>query len=212
MRGTLVCGLLDKAQEGIIPAYAGNTPACFGVAGVSWDHPRVCGEHTCCANVGMPDTGSSPRMRGTLRESGVIVQDIGIIPAYAGNTDSTCTKSPRDTGSSPRMRGTRISLCSFCPSPGIIPAYAGNTGGRAASEAFCRDHPRVCGEHRRGCVTVVLAWGSSPRMRGTPRRSRPHHLQPGIIPAYAGNTLLVCIVAAINRGSSPRMRGTPVGA
>ena len=72
---------------------------------------------------------------------------IGIIPAYAGNTQSNTMRGasvwdhPRvcgehgdnneesieDLGSSPRMRGTPVR----CPNPIRRP----------------RDHPRVCGEH-----------------------------------------------------------------
>ena len=72
--------------------------------------------------------------------------------------------------------------------------------------------------------------GSSPRMRGTPRRHASHRGGVGIIPAYAGNTITlsamheaywdhprVCGEHATGAstqvnctGSSPRMRGTPV--
>ena len=88
MRGTP--GRIVKCEGcgGIIPAYAGNTgrrPAlCAGVG----DHPRVCGEHAklfCCDQ---PAAGSSPRMRGTRGSGCGNHQFIGIIPAYAGNTES----------------------------------------------------------------------------------------------------------------------------
>ena len=71
--------------------------------------------------------------------------------------------------------------------------------------------------------------GSSPRMRGTPLRETADIDAPGIIPAYAGNTMDTKIVQFPRRdhprvcgehssvsgpsgnplGSSPRMRGTP---
>ena len=79
-------------------------------------------------------------------------------------------------------------------------------------------------------IMVHLSWGSSPRMRGTPRRHASHRGGVGIIPAYAGNTITlsamheaywdhprVCGEHATGAstqvnctGSSPRMRGTPV--
>ena len=93
-----------------------------------------------------------------------------------------------------------------------------------------RDHPRVCGEHYGivGIVAVVL--GSSPRMRGTLADQPQATPVDGIIPAYAGNTLLksmrlppfldhprVCGEHQMAdarpqhaQGSSPRMRGTLV--
>ena len=78
---------------------------------------------------------------------------------------------------------------------------------------------------------VQRSWGSSPRMRGTPAAKRMAELSKGIIPAYAGNTLVdglmqegvrdhprVCgehshgTLHSLNLvGSSPRMRGTLAG-
>ena len=52
------------------------------------------------------------------------------------------------------------------------------------------DHPRVCGEHN---ITKDLAanqQGSSPRMRGAPRQIGRLYGNGGIIPAYAGSTLI----------------------
>ena len=127
------------------------------------------------------------------------------------------------------MRGTLIPHLRRAGRTGIIPAYAGNTIHRLKILSLPWDHPRVCGEHQ--VVVVCLEWsgGSSPRMRGTPRRATAPDSLDGIIPAYAGNTLLeqeaveqaedhprVCgehcfhgLSALLSQGSSPRMRGTP---
>ena len=90
------------------------------------------------------------------------------------------------------------------------------------------DHPRVCGEHQADRLPTHPQAGSSPRMRGTPRRHASHRGGVGIIPAYAGNTITlsamheaywdhprVCGEHATGAstqvnctGSSPRMRGT----
>ena len=90
------------------------------------------------------------------------------------------------------------------------------------------DHPRVCGEHSALCILSSISWGSSPRMRGTPWSPRQSPVPYGIIPAYAGNTIIpecnkiperdhprVCGEHRTNatgaddqKGSSPRMRGT----
>ena len=154
--------------------------------------------------------------------------DSGIIPAYAGNTTPKrfpvwrAWDHPRVCGehlmrpmrlvgqgtSSPRMRGT--------PSIGSL------------SDPSNRDHPRVCGEHRSKPCSVRFVMGSSPRMRGTQCRLAMNNGPTGIIPAYAGNTIVskcdkiterdhprVCGEHAdyplhinVIAGSSPRMRGT----
>ena len=188
-------------------------------------------------------------MRGTHETCVNSHRPIGIIPAYAGNTavkpvkDSANRDHPRvcgehyswlaivraKTGSSPRMRGTPPDRKRIPPAHGIIPAYAGNTVRAVRICSWCRDHPRVCGEHPYYRSAGVNSWGSSPRMRGTP--SLPSDSSPsfGIIPAYAGNTIptsscvspawdhpRVCGEHSIHSsffltwsGSSPRMRGTP---
>ena len=89
-------------------------------------HPRVCGEHTAlCRLVAVVD-GSSPRLRGTQQQQVARLRSRRFIPASAGNTDGSSTRSreltvhPRvcgehviiewgglwQTGSSPRLRGT----------------------------------------------------------------------------------------------------------
>ncbi len=209
MRGTRLATRPKTRSDGIIPAYAGNTSSSNRATVGTGDHPRVCGEHKGYSGKTSADTGSSPRMRGTpheLRDGRVID---GIIPAYAGNTrgGSNATADIRDhprvcgehtsrnssrrrmTGSSPRMRGTRHRRSVRSLRAGIIPAYAGNTGWYVSRYAARRDHPRVCGEHEPLLLPKLRTLGSSPRMRGTPHpvgSGRPH---PGIIPAYAGNTM-----------------------
>ena len=134
----------------------------------------------------------------------------------------------RGRGSSPRMRGTLVSWTFIVSSLGIIPAYAGNTTRLPWRLRAFRDHPRVCGEHVVCMMTTEPSQGSSPRMRGTPRRDGKMRHAGRIIPAYAGNTgedywqayrggdhPRVCgehvtspLVAVTLPGSSPRMRGT----
>ena len=87
------------------------------------------------------------------------------------------------------MRGTRGLAGLEQRDAGIIPAYAGNTGELAKMLRQNGDHPRVCGEHLTCVTTLLLAAGSSPRMRGTHSPSGSMALDTGIIPAYAGNTL-----------------------
>ena len=147
VRGTP--GFVDASLDvpGIIPACAGNTRSMAWTASRSRDHPRVCGEHTAHHTRTSDETGSSPRVRGTL----ALVQqrdlEHGIIPACAGNTmrllisrarwrdhprvcgehDESTVEHLGPVGSSPRVRGTRTNPEGHGLGTGIIPACAGNT-------------------------------------------------------------------------------------
>ena len=86
MRGTHRGRSGQRHCKGIIPAYAGNTKGIGVMSSSSRDHPRVCGEHLGHDNGAVGERGSSPRMRGTLGRQRLARPDLGIIPAYAGNT------------------------------------------------------------------------------------------------------------------------------
>ena len=193
MRGTLARLQVAQAEDGIIPAHAGNTYLGRTIRAANGDHPRACGEHVlpaiCLAGV----PGSSPRMRGTLAGSVDGVHRAGIIPAHAGNTGLGAAKNPNGQdhpracgehdgrirwgmaglGSSPRMRGTPPRKFASYPSEGIIPAHAGNTVISVSFPLLLGDHPRACGEHFVRVCPHRHARGSSPRMRGTQRRAGP---------------------------------------
>ena len=191
MRGTRSSVNASQRRPGIIPAYAGNTAPPSRNTSRTRDHPRVCGEHIFSLKARRRMLGSSPRMRGTHAARVLPGHRPGIIPAYAGNTLSSCSRSwsrwdhprvcgehkctdlnrPAQSGSSPRMRGT--------------PAVA------FVSLRFLGDHPRVCGEHDGADRTLSVSTGSSPRMRGTPNKPQQPEDHAGIIPAYAGNTLVL---------------------
>ncbi len=173
--------------NGIIPALAGNTSATTRKDSNKWDHPRACGEHTDHQSAFDNELGSSPRLRGTLRNVLHIPWRTGIIPALAGNTcprwdsnplcwdhpracgeHSTCTcTDSADLGSSPRLRGTPGDRLGDAHLHGIIPALAGNTMRYDSVCGAIRDHPRACGEHGTNAVSEWWTQGSSPRLRGT---------------------------------------------
>ena len=187
MRGTPLDFPLDSLTLGIIPAYAGNTTSCPRYPCRCRDHPRVCGEHTYESTAPDIMKGSSPRMRGTRPFRWSENGSAGIIPAYAGNTQSNTMRGasvwdhPRvcgehydptrhgftSVGSSPRMRGTLTKLLGKGATRRIIPAYAGNTKSLRLWSRAARDHPRVCGEHPMLLAILLVLPGSSPRMRGT---------------------------------------------
>ena len=226
MRGTPTCADYEIPWRGIIPAYAGNTSGYPSARPYARDHPRVCGEHLISCTFPRNASGSSPRMRGTRRFRKASTPNNGIIPAYAGNTNSKQIKPPQykdhprvcgehsascmvrwlPRGSSPRMRGTRLATRPKTRSDGIIPAYAGNTLRWRHGSCRCRDHPRVCGEHLTSCVMVVSSMGSSPRMRGTRGFELGRLALHGIIPAYAGNTTAPCPRPCFRR-DHPRVCG-----
>ena len=131
-------------------------------------------------------------------------------------------------GSSPRVRGTLDGSGRLAADAGIIPACAGNTHASVPRRPPTRDHPRVCGEHRRVHMEGLPGGGSSPRVRGTHLDQTLSLNLGGIIPACAGNTLpgagrvqphrdhpRVCgehpwrgLSRFLVLGSSPRVRGT----
>ena len=152
MRGTHLCAGRGDVDTGIIPAYAGNTIPCLRGIRLTGDHPRICGEHRRSQPLASMIMGSSPHMRGTLRIVAGSRMHLGIIPAYAGNTDTLsgiavrtgdhpriCGEhfngdgvKPGGLGSSPHMRGTPLKIVRLPTAAGIIPAYAGNTYGLCA--------------------------------------------------------------------------------
>ena len=86
MRGARLADVLRRRLQGIIPAYAGSTPATPATACAASDHPRVCGEHSLAILSIVTALGSSPRMRGARPAVRLEVGAHGIIPAYAGST------------------------------------------------------------------------------------------------------------------------------
>ena len=209
LRGTREHESVGVPHGGIIPALAGNTNSKPVVLPWLGDHPRACGEHDLLADWPYGTPGSSPRLRGTrLPPSGHFFR-AGIIPALAGNTrrhdapsypardhPRACGEHPSlliramvCLGSSPRLRGTPRTGRSTNRSRGIIPALAGNTTSVDLERYPVGDHPRACGEHVFSRPWRRPGRGSSPRLRGTPRRPRGCARQRGIIPALAGNTL-----------------------
>ena len=89
---------------------------------------------------------------------------------------------------------------------GIIPAYAGSTSLREMIWLALWDHPRIRGEHPDAERHDPKGNGSSPHTRGAPLRALPRHVQHGIIPAYAGSTILAVAPGTVGQ-DHPRIRG-----
>ena len=128
MRGTHVVVREPVCTSRFIPAHAGNTESRVRSGRGDAVHPRACGEHVRTETSQAYNSGSSPRMRGTLEDQTIARKKFRFIPAHAGNTikeeeDSTrpavhpracgehhgCASGcSRTYGSSPRMRGTPL--------------------------------------------------------------------------------------------------------
>ena len=140
-----------RSNEGrhcrFIPAPAGNTVVGWRFGRTQSVHPRACGEHSSWPSSLFCESGSSPRLRGTLVWKVVCFAWTRFIPAPAGNTSKEPPESPSlavhpracgehggrgapagdPHGSSPRLRGTRGDEAAAMALNRFIPAPAGNT-------------------------------------------------------------------------------------
>ena len=198
-----------------IPARARDTRYWPSLSAATPAHPRACGEHLMFGHERKRKNGSSPRVRGTHRDSVHSGWAERFIPARAGNTfkrrarpvrtpvhPRACWEHERRrrtnvpiAGSSPRVRGTLKLRAGRARLRRFIPARAGNTCCEKFRSIRTSVHPRACGEHAWRARRLTVAGGSSPRVRGT--RHRVAGCQPlsRFIPARAGNTprpILAC--------------------
>ena len=146
-RGTQLPTLWCVLCCGLIPARAGNTIATSCLKRARRAHPRSRGEHNLSRRLWTLRRGSSPLARGTRQITGAVTDVRGLIPARAGNTDSSSNRSisswahPRSrgdhrqiphpkssgVGSSPLARGPPWRYRGVLYDPGLIPARAGTT-------------------------------------------------------------------------------------
>ncbi len=208
LRGTRLARRAEEVVRRFIPAPAGNTRSPRPKPPRRAVHPRACGEHISSMRRPNASRGSSPRLRGTRRMRVPVEISWRFIPAPAGNTRFKTLKhllptvhpracgehlyrrhAPRRAnGSSPRLRGTLR-----CGELGggevrFIPAPAGNTSSYRSCSSASTVHPRACGEHPPSRSASAMMIGSSPRLRGTPRRAELPPSRRRFIPAPAGNT------------------------
>ncbi len=197
-----------RPQPGIIPACAGSTESAANHARSDGIIPACAG--STCARLLLQglSTGIIPACAGSAQFRGEFVDHlVGIIPACAGSTTGVAA-SAKVTRDHPHMCGSTAGLRRCLAGYGIIPACAGSTTvgktkllfiwdhprmcGSTSWETLrrssIRDHPRMCGEHQTDFTCSVRRRGSSPHVRGAPRRSRPARAVVGIIPACAGST------------------------
>ena len=186
VRGTRPTGKGSANSRRFIPACAGNSKSRRLARTPRPVHPRVCGELDQSSSGTPRKGGSSPRVRGT-RAGGQRGQRCGrFIPACAGNSGRAFLQRPTTTVH-PRVCGELHQWTDQGPQDGrFIPACAGNS--------------------LEGLPSAVRRGGSSPRVRGTPRRRWCSSRCCRFIPACAGNSVRPSAKAA-STAVHPRVCG-----
>ena len=212
--------------RGLIPAYAGSTRLTRFCSWSVRAHPRLRGEHLAPHLRNRLVAGSSPLTRGAQKSTNDCSRPLGLIPAYAGSTNSrpAPTRShwahprlrgehavaaniqPATLGSSPLTRGALRQWRLRHPESGLIPAYAGSTLRGDGRIRRRRAHPRLRGEHALNLLHVVGPLGSSPLTRGARPKRISRFTADRLIPAYAGSTSRAISVSRATR-AHPRLRG-----
>ena len=127
-------------------------------------------------------------MRGTQGNGLCRLEQGGIIPADAGNTDPH-SEYPSQDKDHPRGCGEHQFACATKGfKKGSSPRMRGTLGEDRQTGASLQDHPRGCGEHVHPGDARRADVGSSPRMRGTLSELGAACRIHRIIPADAGNT------------------------
>ena len=208
VRGKHLLVLEYAGSSGLIPACAGKTLSDQVTRPDGQAHPRVCGENACQSLMRQASGGSSPRVRGKLKDIFGNVWNLRLIPACAGKTPLAPARpilapahprvcgenrdglsySCNATGSSPRVRGKPCGRSFRGRGRRLIPACAGKTQSPVAQSAECPAHPRVCGENKTASARKRGAEGSSPRVRGKLAVELGLRRGEGLIPACAGKT------------------------
>ena len=149
-------------------------------------------------------------MRGKQGGHAAPVNARGLIPTYAGKTilrthrpqhkwahPHVCGENAEfwltdldGWGSSPRMRGKQVDFEALTGDYGLIPTYAGKTARASKSIVTSRAHPHVCGENALWGYPSRVSTGSSPRMRGKHPADELKNKIHGLIPTYAGKTVV----------------------
>ena len=207
VRGTACVRSRPPVPVRFIPACAGNSLTSDPARARAPVHPRVCGEQSACSLLIRASSGSSPRVRGTGCSLLYLFMRRRFIPACAGNSGSIRTRCSRwsvhprvcgeqlcpassataANGSSPRVRGTAYINDAAVFAQRFIPACAGNRFACSNPHYPRSVHPRVCGEQLIETAAAAVRAGSSPRVRGTERRSANYKGRRRFIPACAGN-------------------------
>ena len=166
----------------------GNTPVKLALLLTSSVHPHGCGEHLLPYPYVEEQTGSSPRVWGTLHPPLYSVFSNRFIPTGVGNTvwpDASFISYPvHPHGCGEHLLATCTRAICFGSSPRVWGTQMPET-----DRLFYQPvHPHGCGEHPDTIFWHNRTAGSSPRVWGTPRyyfQAYPHRR---FIPTGVGNT------------------------
>ena len=192
--------------RGSIPACAGEPPPQRRRTRTPRVDPRVCGGARQTDARATAKAGRSPRVRGSRPLRCLWRQDLGSIPACAGEPRydyhyaNDCRVDPRVCGGaspcrvpyqllwgrSPRVRGSLSDPLQDAAQYRSIPACAGEPASANNAPQTTKVDPRVCG----GAAVCVVAGrqvrGRSPRVRGSRLTGRGWGDDHRSIPACAG--------------------------
>ena len=199
----------------IVPKIAG-----MGTSPRVWGKPSGTNSRLCRRRYIPACAGEAPRARwrsGAKR----------VHPRVCGGSATRHPASPGGSGTSPRVRGKRRDALRFQLGVRYIPACAGEASVRRLDIVGLEVHPRVCGGSRRAAGDMVVAEGTSPRVRGKRTAGSVRVWSSRYIPACAGEAIApirtvltvrvhprVCGGSPLPRasvyvlaGTSPRVRG-----
>ena len=191
----------------------GSIPACAGEPARNWCerwqeevYPRVCGGTGRSVRPTCACRGLSPRVRGNRQAGTVDMNELGSIPACAGEPGSSSLPFQslrvyprvcggtrevvnlrfRENGLSPRVRGNRQRPEPPHPQLGSIPACAGEPPPLGLRRRTSSVYPRVCGGTSRASPKPTSCSGLSPRVRGNQEDADGRIWVTRSIPACAG--------------------------
>ena len=225
-RGNLTGHPLTPAAFGTIPACAGEPQQVADNRRDHRDYPRVRGGTCWEFHAASFALGLSPRARGNQLHVVLVDDDLGTIPACAGEPSSRSRQNrwswdyPRVRGGtriagrpfdglvglSPRARGNLVYTVLMICHKRTIPACAGEPHPDTRAGRRIRDYPRVRGGTGSRGLEARLPGGLSPRARGNPVGTDTPVFWDGTIPACAGEPPRVPCNAWKDR-DYPRVRG-----
>ena len=179
---------ISAAASGLTPAFAGNTPEGGCSTPAVEAHPRIRGEYGLGGDDRLAILGSPPHSRGIPMFAFKAGLDAGLTPAFAGNT-ARCASDGRRRKAHPRIRGEYGSnSLATVHEPGSPPHSRGILALCRFDAVLSQAHPHIRGEYIAWFETEVIGRGSPPHSRGIHMPIRVRIDQPGLTPAFAGNT------------------------
>ena len=172
---------------GSIPAGAGEPASRTGSPCRSWVYPRRCGGTDPTGWVRHWYLGLSPQVRGNRERDIRSVDELGSIPAGAGEPAPSAAALPAARVYPRRCGGTLLGLLGCVARPGLSPQVRGNLHALGSSNAIVRSIPAGAGEPTRVARWTVGVWVYPRRCGGTRRFSRNLTISSGLSPQVRGN-------------------------